>query len=156
MSYALSWLGDEQILYCRLWGTLQVPELRAANMDMDSLLVASKSPIVHLVFHMTDIDERLPSLSALRGPLTTRSRDRVGLTVFVEGSAAVRFIGAVVVSALGLRVHSSPTVEDAILSLARAAPDLEAVTLNALQRLALLAPGQLPAESVFPNARRST
>jgi hypothetical protein len=148
MSYAITWVGDEQILYCRLWKSLRVAELRAANADLDALLVTA-SPPVHLVFHVTDIDERLPGINAMRRPLTTRGRDRIGWAVFADGNAAIRFIGLVICRSLGLRVHSSPSVEEAAAFLATADPALPAEVLTELKRLAATAPGQLPHEPVL-------
>lgn len=147
MSYAIAWVGDEQILYCRLWGSLRVNELRAANAELDALLLMATPP-VHLVFHVTDFDERLPSINAMRGPLTTRGYDRIGWAVFAGGNAALRFIGLVVASSLGLRVHSSPDVDGAAAFLASAEPAFPAAVLTDLRRLADLTAGQLPAEPV--------
>ena len=148
MSYAIAWVGDEQILYCRLWNSLRVAELRAANADIDALLVTA-SPQVHLVFHVTNAGERLPSINAMRSPLTTRGRDRIDWVVFADGNAAIRFIGLVVASSLGMRVHSSPNVDDAAAFLKSADPALPAEVLTELQRLSKLEISQFPAEPVL-------
>lgn len=150
MTYSLAWAGDDQILYCRLWNSLSVTDLRAANHEIDSQLV-SRASAVHLVFHVLRVDHRLPSVNALRGPLTTQGYDRVHWTVFVGGNAAARFIGSVIVSSLGLRVHAAESIADAALFLGQADPSL---SFEALAHLVALSSGTselAPANRTLPS-----
>jgi hypothetical protein len=98
------------------------------------------------------MDHRLPSISAMRGPLITRGHDRIGWTLFVGGSAAVRFIGLVIARSLGLRVHSTATMDEAADFLAVTDLELGWPILHDLKRLASLAPDSLPVEPVLPRS----
>lgn len=144
MAYSLNWVEGGHILYCRLEGTLTLGSLRAANAEIDHQL-GTAAPVVHLIFHLVNVNHPLPSVNALRGPLSTQGRDRVGWMLFIGGSAAARFVGAIVSRSLGLRVHTLSTIEEAVEFLGAADPSLGPDALSELSRCAYA-----PSEPVLP------
>ncbi len=117
MGSEYTWHTENRVIYARLFENVTIEDLRKGNAAISEMLAASGTPPVHLIFDTTAVNRVMVTILQVRNELHYIHDPRIGWFVVygLRGlvEATVQFIVGITSRALGFRVRTVSTFNDA-------------------------------------------
>lgn len=134
MAYQMDWLVPDRVVYYKVEGDLELPEMDAVSKDLFARLEQSPSRvyIIANTIGLTDVPKNVPAVRTLTQPFLMHPRLEAFL--LTSGNPIVNFLGTIVSQVIGARLMTFKTVDAAMEHIFKVEPELrEQVVQSVLQ-----------------------